>query len=66
MLQLVLDKLKVGVEFVLLVPRRIMQIAVAWHALFPILLLRAVDRRVQRSFHGWCFCGDIIANSIFS
>ena len=63
MLQLVLDKLKVGVEFVLLV---IMQIAVAWHALFPILLLRAVDRRVQRSFHGWCFCGDIIANSIFS
>ena len=24
--------------------------------------LRAVDCRVQRSFHGLCFCGDIIAD----
>ena len=30
-LQLVLDQLKVRVELVLLVPRRIVQIAVAWH-----------------------------------
>ena len=27
-----------------------------------LLALRAIDCRVQRSFHGRFFCGDIIAN----
>ena len=57
MLQLVLNELKVCVELVLLVPRRIVKVAVSGHgsllrAAFAVLLvLRAVDCRVQRSFH---------------
>lgn len=44
-----------------------MKVAVSGHgsllrAAFAVLLvLRAVDRRVERSFHSWFLCGDSIA-----
>ena len=46
------------------VPRLVLDVGELCVVIVVLLVLRAVDCRVQRSFHGWCFCGDIIALSL--
>ena len=45
-------------------PHLVLDVGELGVVLVVLLVLRAVDRCVQSSFHGWCLCGDIIADSV--
>ena len=44
-------------------PHNVLDIGELRVVLVVLLVLRAVDCRVVRLFHGWCLCGDSIAKS---
>ena len=43
-------------------PHLVLDVGELGVVLVVLLVLRAVDCRVESSFHGWCLCGDSIAN----